>query len=750
MAIKDITLENIRQAINNVEFADVNLRTAERYLVEVDGNKYPIKDLLRYAHQSIDGKEIEIPGGGKDQKDFLESLGLRFIDSWDEFKTLIENLNSDLDFISKFGFTKIQKDYAWISDKSGSIGGIDAHYEISIGKIKGKYTVEVHFENEQLNKSKLFDTIFSNLNARLKVSKWLNYKRITVGDGVANTENDVFFKIKDELNFLDDTIGEHLRLILAVHELTKKDMKNEVLQPLQPLNQILFGPPGTGKTYNSINKALQIIEGISEEELNKKYPNRIEIKNAFDNMIITDFNNPKGQIAFTTFHQSMSYEDFIEGIKPSSTDKTVRYDVVPGIFKKICEMSSSKRKVTIKVDSEELPLTKELLEFFYNSFASLLPHYEELQSSFNLKTNENSPFELYKNTAGSIVVKAGQKKTKMVISLNELSLVIFEDKIPMYKSYEQPIIERIFEGMEFSSSNADNSSKNYVLIIDEINRGNVSQIFGELITLIEDDKRLGRDEAIEVILPYSKSKFSVPSNLYIIGTMNTADRSVEALDAALRRRFSFIEMPPETHLLNPYNRLGKAWGDYWIEIDTEEYWDNWHAVESGILDLAGLSKDEKAYTELSKSWKENQLAVWRQKTDYKSIFANSIIDSNKGIRLDWLLNTINNRIEKLLDKDHQIGHSYFLSVNSLEDLKAAFQNKIIPLLQEYFFGDYGKIGLVLGKDFVVKSDTKAIFADFDSELASELSERPSYTLKNALDMDDDKFIAATRNLMASK
>src|SRR5690606_20783560 len=176
---------------------------------------------------------------------------------------------------------------------------------------------------------------------------------------------------------------------------------------------------------------------------------------------------------------------------------------------------------------------------------------------------------------------------------------------------------------------AENDPNNdYALFIDEINRGNVSQIFGELITLIEQDKRKGEENELSLILPYSRKSFSVPKNLSIIGTMNTADRSVEALDTALRRRFSFAEMPPKPELIKTE---GKA--------------------ENGIVN---------------------------------------------GIDLSVLLETINKRIEKLLDKDHMIGHSYFLSVESLKGLKSAFQNKIVPLLQEYFFGDYGKIGLVLG------------------------------------------------------
>jgi AAA domain (dynein-related subfamily) len=368
-------------------------------------------------------------------------------------------------------------------------------------------------------------------------------------------------------------------VLLPVFELNLEDLKitmpsksnlNDVSSSLpkkskvSSLNQILFGPPGTGKTYNTVNKAI----AIANPSFKEKDTTRKQIKTEFDELINS------GQVVFTTFHQSMSYEDFIEGIKPLKPvvgDTFVKYEVQPGIFKRICDNA------------------------------------------------------------------------------------------------------------------AKDKDKNFVLIIDEINRGNVSQIFGELITLIEDDKRIGKDEALMVTLTYSKEEFGVPSNLYIIGTMNTADRSVEALDAALRRRFSFEEMPPNTALIGDVGSLKET---------------------GGILDLETLG----------------------------------------NINLPELLDVINKRIEKLLDKDHQIGHSYFMSVASLDDLKQKFQNNIIPLLQEYFFGDYGKIGLVLGKGFVSKDDSnKNNFAAFSDTDADEFSERPIFKIKPLT--SDEAFIEAINSLL---
>lgn len=294
-----------------------------------------------------------------------------------------------------------------------------------------------------------------------------------------------------------------------------------------PLNQILYGPPGTGKTYHTVDKSLEILMPTVPQK-------REDQKKEFDNF------KTQGRIVFTTFHQSMSYEDFIEGIKPETVNGNVNYPVKPGIFKELCEKA------------------------------------------------KNDP--------------------------------------------ENP----------------------YVLIIDEINRGNVSQIFGELITLIEPDKRLGNKNELRAKLPYSpKDEFGVPNNLYIIGTMNTADRSVEAIDTALRRRFSFVEMMPKPDLL------------------------------SGI----------------------------------------DCTINGKLRTLKELLEIINQRIVVLKDREHQIGHSYFMKWDApktiaVDDLKPIFKNNIVPLLQEYFYGNYQNIGLVLGDEFVKKESFGLKFAsgfDFDGD-----------------------------------
>ena len=450
----------------------------------------------------------------------------------------------------------------------------------------------------------------------------------------------------------------------------------EDLQVNHPLNQILFGPPGTGKTYHTINKAVAIIDGIKESSLNHYYEERSDLKDRFDELFIDDWDNPIGQIGFITFHQSMSYEDFIEGIKPIVTDnKNVIYDTIPGILKNMCSFAKDNWLDANKGIKGELS--------FEDAFSKFKDEWEENQTmKFPLKT-PGKDYTIYGFSKSSISFKKSTGNSSHTLSISSLRDYYYKNREIRQHGlgiYYPSLIDKLRTYQP--SLIIEKEEKRYVLIIDEINRGNVSQIFGELITLIEDDKRLGNDEALELTLPYSKEKFGVPPNLYIIGTMNTADRSVEALDAALRRRFSFEEMPPKPEL---------------IETDGK--------TSTGFIHEINLAE---------------------------------------------LLRTINKRLEILLDKDHQIGHSYFLSVSNLNELKKAFQNKIIPLLQEYFFGDYGKIGLVLGNGFVTVSNYKQdkLFADFSKEYdATEYAERLIYRIENIALMDDVTFEMAIKNLI---
>ena len=304
-------------------------------------------------------------------------------------------------------------------------------------------------------------------------------------------EDDAF--LSDLLRLADDpTLGERQPNDYTAEE-AQPDYGAQPGPPDQPHNLILFGPPGTGKTFS-----LQpYLTGDAS--------------------------------TLITFHPSYSYEEFVEGIRPEVLGGQISYRVRKGVFYKACLS------------------------------AIQLAGYATLADCLN-DTPDNRAHKLRAAPA-------------------------------------------------------------YFLLIDEVNRANVSSVFGELITLLETDKRLGSDHELWTTLPYSQERFGVPLNLYVVGTMNTTDRSIALLDLALRRRFAFREMQPDPSLL-------------------------------------------------------------------------SLTD--EGVDLPQLLRTMNERIEYLLDRDHQLGHAYLTGVQTHNDLCCAFRDRIIPLLQEYFFSDWAKIGLVLG------------------------------------------------------
>ncbi|MGZ8094402.1 McrB family protein, partial [Campylobacter jejuni] len=422
------------------------------------------------------------------------------------------------------------------------------------------------------------------------------------------------------------------------------------------LNQILYGSPGTGKTYHTIDKALEI--------LGENLESRDEKKAKFDEYV------KNGQIVFTTFHQSYGYEEFVEGIKPSlnsDENSQINYKVKDGIFKELCKKALENRD-----DIESF-------NFYINDLKE------------KTKEDANNPEKYFQlpNTKYSIQYRGG--KTFRIkfddMSKNHKDYPVSIDNIEkLYKTsnideiYNSAYVKAILnylksQGLKDYKEKDEKINLPYIIIIDEINRGNVSKIFGELITLIEPSKRLGNEEALELTLPYSGEKFGVPKNVYIIGTMNTADRSITSLDTALRRRFEFVEMMPNSDLLN----------NVFICKD----------VENPNEDEDYLGDDAKT-------------------EGYAEILQNILISINK-------------RIEFLLDREKTIGHAFFMSeavkfnknnwikpdeyeedwyVLSISKLKKVFQNKIIPLLQEYFYNDYALINEVLNDNGMIFEDKK--------------------------------------------
>lgn len=467
--------------------------------------------------------------------------------------------------------------------------------------------------------------------------------------------------------------------------------------PKNPLlNQILYGPPGTGKTYNTINKALEIL-GVETQG-----KSRAELKAQFDKF------RQNGQIEFATFHQSFSYEEFVEGIKPifkkknenEKTDK-MEYEIADGVFKKICKAAQEKNN---KLQRDE---KKDFYPAFYKKLKEDGPI---TYDKFKFEIDERATNKEFKS--GKITIYHS-KLESILDNIEALDNEKFDDIItqeikPTEQQYEEDNIGRYKAIVRYYFDEyLPRHRHNYILIIDEINRGNISKILGELITLIEPSKRIGAseeekarsigNESLKVTLPYSNESFGVPSNLYIIGTMNTADRSIALLDTALRRRFEFVEMMPQPELLK----------NIWIVKDTEQR-DN----ENQVI-------PENRMEELDKYMSEKSNCLYK------------------------ILNSINNRIEFLLDREHTIGHAFFFEKAkfyqsdeygewyelTLESLKEIFVKKIIPLLQEYFYDDYAKIDAVLnGNKMIEITEVKvsSLFSKKDKDL--ELDDKKIYKI----------------------
>lgn len=484
-----------------------------------------------------------------------------------------------------------------------------------------------------------------------------------------------------------------------------------------PLNQVLYGPPGTGKTYHTVNKALEILDPAY---IAQHADDRDALRRRFDEL------RSKGRIAMVTFHQSFSYEDFVEGLRASTTESgQIRYDVEDGIFKRMCSAASSRKtggsaetvdprgrriwKMSLGNTQgddayvfDECLATHQILLGYGSAidFSGAGSREEVRRRHHNVNPNARefsvSAVHRFVNEMKKgdlVVISDGNRKFRAIGEImgdyrhleredNYVQsravrwLRVFSPSLP----HEQ-LMERVFSQMTLyqldlesqeleklaellRAAGPDDPATPYVLIIDELNRGNVANIFGELITLIEDNRRIGASEETTVTLPYSKTHFGVPANLYLICTMNTADRSLVHLDTALRRRFEFEELMPEPGVL----------------------------ISSGIDEIDGV----------------NVVAV---------------------------MEAINRRIELIYDREHTLGHSFFLPLirePTIEGLARIFDKTILPLLQEYFFEDWAKIRQVLGDDqkndsalcFVTEAYSAAEIQDaLGSDVADQREER---------------------------
>ncbi len=365
-------------------------------------------------------------------------------------------------------------------------------------------------------------------------------------------------------------------------------------------NIIFYGPPGTGKTYrlNKLKEFFQTTAKTEDEkirELFKKYP--------LWQVLVLILRDMDGQQKVPDIKQHR----YLNLIKSVSKDRS---RMVWGDL----QYHAPKESETVHAKRQLNPAVFDKTE---DSKWFLLENHEEICEDFI------EEFEQIK----AAHIESQINRYKFITFHQNYGYEDFIEGLKA-KSEDGDISYEIEDGIfkQICADAANDTNSNYAIFIDEINRGNIAKIFGELITLIEASKRTGQDDEVKTILPYSNEEFSVPPNLFIIGTMNTADRSIMLLDTALRRRFTFIEMMPD-------------------------------------------------YDELKE-----------------------IID---GINIKDMLIHINQRIEYLYDRDHVIGHSYLMSCKTINDLEKAFRNKIIPLLQEYFYNDWEKINLIFNNnDFI--------------------------------------------------
>ena len=489
---------------------------------------------------------------------------------------------------------------------------------------------------------------FDNNTIELEKIKKLKVVRDIIGPYEKSNASKI---IKDSIEAAKELVPFY-EYILSERELRLSKNVEEEMKKIKPeLNTILYGPPGTGKTYNTVNYAVAIcenknIEDVQSEEYEKVLHRYNELKK-------------EGRIAFTTFHQSFGYEEFIEGIKPIVGDekKEIGYTIEAGIFKKFC-ITAAKKAIIATEDMPDVSNAKvwcvlldkggvsdlkkkcfeegnirigwyEQSEIITDDAKGLSDKAQRILLNFQdeMEIGDVIVTERNAKTIDGIGVVIGdyeydkedgewprKRKVKWLMTGTEIDITELNDGIQLDRKTVYQLGRISSDKILNLVNNPKEVMKPFVFVIDEINRGNISKIFGEMITLIEDTKREGKMEQASAVLPYSGELFSVPSNVYILGTMNTADRSIALMDTALRRRFQFVEMMPDTDILK--------------NVTVE------------------------------------------------------------GVEIAPILKKINERITFLYDREHTIGHAFFIKLigsPNINTLGSIFERSIIPLLQEYFY-----------------------------------------------------------------
>jgi 5-methylcytosine-specific restriction enzyme B len=490
---------------------------------------------------------------------------------FDELYKYFEKKKDDFIYSKKIKFSKCYKNWFQISlvknNKPYLLSNI--HYEITKGEKEDSFIFNIHFEE--------FDTTRYKKNKKLTEladKNELEYFSWWTGKTKKNNQNNESLKsksivIKTEedadkfIDYLNNIFKQFNDLLLEIEE-------NGGIVNMKTKNIMLYGAPGVGKTHN-YKRLITMIENGNDEKTIFDTISRNGTTNDFDNSIFEDIKKEK-RIEFVTFHQSYSYEDFIEGFRPS---ENTHIELEDGIFKLLCNKAKNQIKETIYQhisfdEAFDILRTKyienELDKIFSVSNVEIVIH-EFKDKTIKVQSSNAKDTQYVKKSDLETVVQAIlNNEVQKPSDIKKLD--VKKDTISLGGLY-YPIGKKIIEIINETKNSIEEKEKNFYIVIDEINRGNISKIFGELITLIEEDKR----DTYEVTLPYSKEKFKIPSNLYIIATMNSTDKSIATIDIALRRRFTFLKMKPNLDLVKNVqaNKLMKELNEHISKTINEDY-----------------------------------------------------------------------------------------------------------------------------------------------------------------------------------
>lgn len=402
----------------------------------------------------------------------------------------------------------------------------EPEHKSTCSQLAEKYGQTKNFYNQQIRR--LGEAVRESLN-RFRIVEddgTERYWHIPVKFGRTLPDGRFEWTLRDELVKAIEKLGWNNSL---VKDNMKKGMVSNFVKDAKKLLDnngqiILQGAPGCGKTYVTTELAVYLCNGeipATRKELKEEYL-RLQ---------------KEGRIAFTTFHQSLDYEEFVEGLKPVSDDMTgeMSFHVMHGIFKRICRNASN----CVKSNFEEC----------YNRFVDDIADKDD----FPLESINGTTFHVCVNSHRNLSLLTSANKNKNGTLTKENIELTYLSKLSYWYGYMMGVVNHLKKNYGLVEPSVDISEpKKFVLIIDEINRANISKVLGELITLLEKSKRMGNEDEFKVTLPYSGEEFGVPDNLYIVGTMNTADRSLGYIDYAIRRRFAFMTLESDPFVINEF------------------------------------------------------------------------------------------------------------------------------------------------------------------------------------------------------